>query len=295
MNTFPGEPKTTVVIATRNRSRELTRTLTELRALRPRPPIVVLDNASDDDTARAAEAFPDVLVIRLRRNLGAAARNIGVVLARTPYIAFSDDDSWWAGDALVTAEQRFDSCPRLGLIAGRTLVGAGNRDDPVNALMADSPLGRTAELPGPSVLGFLACASIVRREAYLQVAGFSPLLHFGAEERLLALDLAARGWQLCYLADVRAHHHPSAHRPSPDWRRRVEQRNNALITWMRRPLRRCVAETAELLGRAAREPGTVPVVAGVLRRLPWAVAQRRRLPPEVERRARILELADGRR
>lgn len=295
MNTASGEPKTTVVIATRNRSRELTRTLTELRALRPRPPIVVLDNASGDDTACAAEAFPDVLVIRLRRNFGAAARNLGVALARTPYIAFSDDDSWWAGDALVAAERIFDSCPRLGLVAGRTLVGADGRDDPVNALMADSPLGRTAELPGPSVLGFLACAAIVRKEAYLQAAGFSPLLHFGAEERLLAFDLAAHGWHLCYLADVRAHHHPSSHRPSPAWRRRAEQRNNALITWMRRPLRRCAAETAELLGRAPREPGTLLAVAGILRRLPWALAQRRRLPPDVERRARILELADGRR
>lgn len=294
MSTAPGEPKTTVVIATRNRSRELTHTLTELRALHPRPPIVVLDNASDDDTARAAEAFPDVLVIRLPRNLGAAARNLGVALARTPYIAFSDDDSWWAGDALVAAERIFDSCPRLGLIAGRTLVGADSRDDPVNALMADSPLGHTTELPGPSVLGFLACAAIVRKEAYLQASGFSPLLHFGAEERLLAFDLAARGWHLCYLADVRAHHHPSSYRPSPARRRRAEQRNNALITWMRRPLRRCVAETAELLGRVPHEPGALLAVAGVLRRLPWALAQRRRLPPDVERRARILELAHGR-
>lgn len=294
MSTVPGEPKTTVVIATRNRSRELTRTLTELCALRPRPPIVVLDNASADDTARAAEAFPDVLVIRLRRNLGAAARNLGVALARTPYVAFSDDDSWWAGDALVAAERVFDSCPRLGLVAGRTLVGADNRDDPVNRLMADSPLGHPAELPGPPVLGFLACAAIVRKEAYLQAAGFSPLLHFGAEERLLALDLAAYGWYLCYRADVRAHHHPSPHRPPPAWRRRAEQRNNVLITWMRRPLRRCVTATVGLLGRAAREPGTVLTVAGVVRRLPWALAQRRRLPVEVERRARILELAGGR-
>lgn len=292
MSAAHGEPKTTVVIATRNRAHELTRTLTELRALRPRPPIIVLDNASDDDTVSRAETFPDVKVIRLSCNLGAAARNLGVAIARTPYVAFSDDDSWWAGDALVEAERIFDSCPRLGLVAGRTLVGTDNRDDPVNELMATSPLGHPAGLPGPVVLGFLACAAIVRKEAYLQVAGFNPLLHFGAEERLLSLDLAAYGWHLCYVADVRAHHHPSPHRPPPAWRRRIEQRNNALIAWMRRPLRRCVAETVDLLGRATRDPGTLPTVAGVLRRLPWALAQRRRLPPEVECRARILELAE---
>ncbi|WP_245670949.1 glycosyltransferase family 2 protein [Nocardia flavorosea] len=290
-----GRARTTVVIATRNRAPELARTLTELRALRPRPEIVVLDNASDDDTAAVAATFPGVTVIRLPCNLGAAARNLGVEKARTPYVAFSDDDSWWAGDALTRAEQLFDACPRLGLVAGRTLVGATDRDDPVNELMATSPLGHAADLPGPSILGFLACAAIVRKQAYLRVGGFSPLLHFGAEEKLLALDLAAAGWQLCYVADIRAHHHPSAQRPAPAWRRRAEQRNNALITWMRRPLRRCAAETAGLLGRAVRDPRTAPVVAGVLRRLPWALAQRRRLPPAVERGAGTLELAEERK
>ncbi|PXX68927.1 GT2 family glycosyltransferase [Nocardia tenerifensis] len=282
--------KTTIVIATRNRAAELARTLAELSALRPRPPIVLVDNGSTDDTVGAAEAFSGVEIIRLPRNLGAAARNIGVAAARTPYVAFSDDDSWWAGDALPTAERLLDAHPRLGLIAGRTLVGADARDDPVNELMANSPLGHPPGLPGPLVLGFLACAAIVRKKAYLEVAGFSSLLHFGAEERLLSLDLATRGWHLCYVAHVHAHHHPSTRRPPQPWRRQVEQRNNALIVWMRRPLRRCATETTQLLAGALRDPGTLPAAAGFVSRLPWALAQRRRLPPEVERAARTLEL-----
>ena len=52
--------------------------------------------------------------------------------------------------------------------------------------MRDSPLEREADLPGPSVLGFLACGTIVRREAYLQAGGFDPLLFFFGEEELLA-------------------------------------------------------------------------------------------------------------
>ncbi|MFC4372951.1 glycosyltransferase family 2 protein [Nocardia halotolerans] len=286
--------RTTVVIATRNRATELARTLTELSALRPRPPILVLDNASDDGTADTAETFPGVRVVRLADNQGAAARNLGVTLARTPYVAFSDDDSWWAGDALAAAERILDAHPRVGLLAGRTLVGPANRDDPVNQLMADSPLGHHPDLPGPSVLGFLACAAIVRKAAFDQAAGFSSLLHFGAEERLLALDLAAHGWQLCYVPTVRAHHHPSAHRPPPAWRRRAEQRNNALITWLRRPLRQCAAESIDLVRRSVREPQTLLTLAEIGQRLPKALAQRRRLPPEVEHRARTLELAHPR-
>lgn len=73
--------------------------------------------------------------------------------------------------------------------------------------MAASPLGRHPSLPGPSVLGFLACSAIVRRSGFLGVGGFSTLLHFAAK-KLLSYDLAAHGWQLFYADDVHAHHHP---------------------------------------------------------------------------------------
>ncbi|APU20088.1 MULTISPECIES: glycosyltransferase family 2 protein [Actinoalloteichus] len=285
-------PQTTVVIATRDRAAELHRTLTRLRALRPAPPIIVVDNASSDDTAAGAARIAGVQVIRLRRNLGAAARNLGVTRAATPFVAFSDDDSWWAHDALPSAERILTAHPRVALLAARTLVGPTDSDDPLNQRMAASPLGHPTGLPGPSVLGFLACAAIVRRTAFLEVGGFSRLLHFGAEERLLALDLAAHGWALCYADRVLAHHHPSSARPPASWRLRAERRNNALITWMRRPWHRCAVETADLLHAVPRDRETRRVVAGLLRRLPAALVRRSRLPSEVERRVRILEHAD---
>jgi N-acetylglucosaminyl-diphospho-decaprenol L-rhamnosyltransferase len=62
-------------------------------------------------------------------------------------------------------------------VAARILVGPEERTDPVTALMADSPLPRAEDAPGPSVLGFLACSAVLRREAFLQVGGgFSPVL-----------------------------------------------------------------------------------------------------------------------
>ncbi|AGM05775.1 glycosyltransferase family 2 protein [Amycolatopsis keratiniphila] len=284
---------TTVVIATRDRAPELERTLRELTALRPPPPIVVVDNGSSDGTAATAAAFDGVRVVRLPRNIGVAARNLGVAVARTPYVAFSDDDSWWAEDALAEAERILDTHDDVGLVAAKTLVGEEEREDPVVSLMAASPLGRPEGLPGPAVLGFLACSAIVRRTAYLQAAGFHPLLRFGAEERLLSYDLAARGWWLCYAEEVRAHHHPSTVRPSPSWRERAELRNRMLITVMRRPVRRCLTEAGRALARVPREPHVLAALAGVLRRLPWALADRQRLPASVEHRIRVLEHAHG--
>ncbi|MFC4000862.1 glycosyltransferase family 2 protein [Prauserella oleivorans] len=274
--------RTTVVIATRNRAAELARTLDHILALRPAPPVIVVDNASTDDTAhRIRRDYPAARLIALPGNAGAAARNVGVEAAETPLVAFSDDDSWWAPEALPQAEILFDAYPRLGLLAAHTLVGPGEKSDPVCALMADSPLGTAPDLPGPCVLGFLACSAIVRREAFLQAGGFSPLLHFGAEEKLLAYDLAALGWGLCYVDRVVAHHHPSATRPPQAWRDRQEKRNNALIAAMRRPWRECARAALPLL----RDPATA---GAVLRRLPRALADRRPLPRDVEHQIREL-------
>jgi GT2 family glycosyltransferase len=281
--------RTTVVIATRNRSVELARTLRELRALRPAPPIIVLDNDSTDDTRARVAEFPGVRLVRLPHNAGAAARNAGVALAATPFVAFSDDDSWWAPDALPRAEALLTRHPGVGLLAARTLVGPAQRPDPVNELMAASPLGREPDLPGPSVLGFLACAAVVRVRAFRQVGGFSSLLHFGAEEKLLSYDLAARGWALCYVDELCAHHHPSAVRSTASGRRRLEQRNNTLIVWMRRPVRTGVGAAAALLRRALADPGAVAALAGALRRLPAALRRREPLPERVESSIRLLE------
>ncbi|AXB42389.1 glycosyltransferase family 2 protein [Amycolatopsis albispora] len=271
--------KTTVVIATRNRADELARTLGELSELHPRPPIIVVDNASTDHTADVVHAA-GARLLSLPRNLGAAARNIGVAAARTPYVAFSDDDSWWAPDALAKAELLFDRHARLGLIAGKTLVGPENRPDPVVELMARSPLGRDEGSPGPAVLGFLACSAIVRARAFANCGGFDPLLHFGAEEKLLSYDLAAAGWQLCYIEEVVAHHHPSPSRMRASRRRRLEARNNLLITWLRRTPRQCLAAVAATPPRA---------LAGAARRLPAVLRRRQRLPRAVEARVRLLE------
>lgn len=52
------------------------------------------------------------------------------------------------------------------------------------------------------VLGFLACAAIVRRHTFLDAGGFSPLLFFVGEERLLAYDLTAVGRLRCYAPEI---------------------------------------------------------------------------------------------
>ncbi len=277
-----------VVIATRDRSARLAVTLRHLLALPERPEVVVVDNASTDDTrALLARDFPQVRVLALPFNRGALARTHGVRALHTPYVAFSDDDSWWAPGALAAAARHFDAHPRLGLLAARTLVGPEQHEDPLNKVLADSPLGPASDLPGTQILGFLACASVVRRTAYLDAGGFHPLLFFGAEETLLAYDLAARGWGVTHCPDVVAHHHPA---PGPRaGRPAAVRRNEALTAWLRRPLSRALARTGALAAAARRDAAARQALRETLARLPRALRGRRPLPPHVERAARLLE------
>ena len=277
-----------VVIATRNRGPELVGTLARLRALPERPPVVVVDNGSTDGTAELVRVgHPGVRVVGLRRNWGGAARTVGARLVDSPYVAFSDDDSWWAPGALGWAAELLDRHPRLAVLAARVLVGPDQRHDPVCDEMAHSPLGRAADLPGPSVLGFIACGAVVRRSAFLEVGGFHARLGVGGEEELLSVDLAARGWGLAYVDEVVAHHHPSPSR-DPSGRRRVQVRNALWSAWLRRPLGGAARQTAHLAALALHQPGASSGLLLAMLGLPWVLRERRPVSHELEAALRTL-------
>jgi len=284
----PADRRVSVVIATRNRCAELCRTLRKLAALCPPPAVIVVDNASTDETAAVVRRrFPEVDLLRLPVNRGAAARNAGVLRADTPYVAFSDDDSWWEREAVGTAADTLDRHPRLGLIAAAVDVGGDGRPDPVNDALAEGLPPRPG-LPGPPVLGFLGCAAVVRRTAFWSVRGFSGALFFGAEETLLAYDLAAAGWELCHLPCVRARHAPSANRPPSAWRTAMERRNGLLISALRRPWPVVAAHAVDLARDALREPAARRALAGAFGRVA-SLRRRDPLPERVEADVRRLE------
>jgi GT2 family glycosyltransferase len=277
-----------VVIATRNRATELLGTLARLDALHEQLPIVVVDNGSTDGTAELVRTnYPGVRVVGLRRNRGGAARTVGARLVDSPYVAFSDDDSWWAPGALRRAVDVLNRHPRLAVLAARVLVGPDQRLDPVCDQMAHSPLPSADDLPGPSVLGFIACGAVVRRTAFLEVGGFDVRLGVGGEEELLSVDLATRGWGLAYVEEVVAYHHPSPTR-DPSGRRRIQVRNALWSAWLRRPLGGAARRTAHLAALAMHQPGAWSGVLLAMLGLPWVLRERRPVHRELEAALRTL-------
>jgi GT2 family glycosyltransferase len=277
----PTPADVTVVVASRNRCADLLASLPRHEA-----PVVLVDNGSTDDTVAAVrEAHPEVVLLTLQRNEGAHGRTLGVARAGTEFVAFADDDSWWAPGDLARAVEIMRAHPRLAVLNARILVGPEERLDPVCEEMAASPLGPFPDLPGPSLLGFVACGSVVRTEAFESVGGFDPVVRFPGEEERPALDLATAGWGMAYVDELTVHHHPSPRRHAPRRRQAAIWRSKLLTALMRLP----VTDVIRVLLEAARTGR--PGLEGLVRALPdvpAALARRRPIPPQVRADRRLL-------
>ncbi|MBV8644402.1 MAG: glycosyltransferase [Candidatus Eremiobacteraeota bacterium] len=271
----------TVVIATRNRATSLA---TTLERVTPLAPVVVVDNGSGDATSAMTRArFPSVRLLTLDRNDGAYARNLGARLATTPYVAFCDDDCWWAPGSLDRAVEVLESNPHVGLLNARVLVGSEQRLDPACAAMAASTLPSRDTVPGRLIVAFMAGASVVRRSLFLRLGGFHRRYHIGAEESLLSIDLLDAGYAIVYCEDVVVHHHPSPAERDHELRRFLVSRNQLWTSWLRRPLAVACRETARLVRLACRDRIARRALLHAAAGLPWVLRERRVVGADVER------------
>ena len=82
--------------------------------------LIVVDDASTDQTQTAVEQFQDLRIRYLhhQKNAGVcAARNTGLAAAQGRYIAFLDSDDEWRSDKLEKQIARFETAPeRVGVI-----------------------------------------------------------------------------------------------------------------------------------------------------------------------------------
>jgi GT2 family glycosyltransferase len=283
------DPRTSVVIITRDRRPELLRTLAHMTTIAEHPPIIVVDNGSADGTAEAvARAYPQVRVIPSPENLGAVGRNLAVELVETPYVAFCDDDTWWEPGALSRAADLLDAHPRLASVTGLILVQPGGSEDPITPELRDSPVSGPDWLPGPALMSILAGASMLRVSAFREAGGFSDRLVLGGEEELLCMDLASAGWWMCFAEDVVVHHAASVIR-DPRRRRMTGIRNTLWTTWLRRPAGAALRRTSTVLRSVPRDRASAIAAGQALAGLPWVLVERRVVPAHVERNLRLLE------
>ncbi|HEX2567263.1 MAG TPA: glycosyltransferase [Burkholderiales bacterium] len=271
----------TLVIVARDEARALLQAVGRALALPERPAVIVVDNGSEDDGAREAkERHPQVKLVRLPFDMGAAAFNVGVERAETAYVAVCDATTLWAEGSLAAAADLLDFYPRVAALAARVLRAPGGTEDPGSASLAKMPL-RSRGLPGREVLGLDPRAAVLRRAAFLEHGGFEPRFHRGGDA-LLAYDLAAAGWSLVHAPAVVAYR-PASSSEAPQ----SSVRNEILTAWLRRPLPAALRRTFKVLAAG----GSWSALRDALRDARWVLRNRRVIPAQVEARCRRLDAA----
>ncbi len=281
-----------IVIITRDRQHDLCKTLAALCQLPEQPPIIVVDNGSSDASVARARMFPSVTVIEAGENLGADARRIGLCYARTPYVAFADDDVIWRAGSLARAVALLDQFPQVALLTAKVLVGENQEVDPICLEMAASPLRADGDVPGPCLIGFLAGASVVRRDAVLPAMEAVPRrLLIGGEEEWIAVNILAGGRHICYISELLASHYPSPVRNAAQ-RRRLQLRNAIWFAFLRRPVRSAMRRTLAIAASEPRDWFSVMACMLALAELPWLLHERQVVPPNIEAMLQLVDRFD---
>jgi glycosyltransferase involved in cell wall biosynthesis len=105
-----------VVIPAYNRERLVASALESVLAQTRAPAeIIVVDDGSTDDTAAVAQSF-GANVLRQSNAGVSAARNAGVRIAGSPWIAFLDSDDLWAANKLEVQWEALEACPETGMV-----------------------------------------------------------------------------------------------------------------------------------------------------------------------------------
>lgn len=116
-------PTVSVIITSHNRPRLLGAAIESARAAGRDVEVVVVDDASTDETADTCRKFSDVRYVRIERNQRVAgARNIGILNSSGEFITFLDDDDRRISGSLELQSEALAGSPTAGLIYAQSLV-----------------------------------------------------------------------------------------------------------------------------------------------------------------------------
>src|ERR1700749_4613661 len=111
--------RVSIIITTHNRPRLLSRAVASARLSGRDPEIVVVDDASTDETVEVCRSLQGIRYIRVeRRQGGACARNVGLRVSSGQYISFLDDDDERLPGSLDMQVERLEAEPSAGMIYG---------------------------------------------------------------------------------------------------------------------------------------------------------------------------------
>lgn len=197
-------PSVSVIIPAYNAEKFIAETLTSVLAQTlPDVEVIVVDDGSRDGTADVVQRFPSVRYVRKPNGGVSAARNMGVSLAQSAYIAFLDADDIWHPDKLRQQLQALSSHPDSVLSCTRIT----NRETDRAAFDTrtppqDAPHRLYPDLSVSFLEPYLATSTVmVRKSAFDATGGFDTSLRI-AEDVDFYLRVLAKAPHVVYMSET---------------------------------------------------------------------------------------------
>ncbi len=192
-----------VVIPTYNCARYLPRALDSVATQTYRNfQIFVIDDGSTDNTEEMVGHFSSQCVFQKQAHAGpAAARNRGIRISSSPYIAFLDADDVWLPQKLERQIELLERRPEVGLVCSDCAVGGVKDRDGSHFQGRVVSQGEVFERLVSDCFIFTPTV-VLRRECLLEVGGFHEALAV-SEDLNLWLKIASR-WPITFIPEVLA-------------------------------------------------------------------------------------------
>ncbi len=222
----------TIVIVTRNRDKLLKKCLDSLNAERSAGyELVVVDNASEDNTQKILSKYKDVTLIINRKNIGvAAARNKGASKARGKYIIFLDDDTYLEKganfkkiiDYLKKNRKVALAGPKILYPSGQVQESARSFPKPLaviwrgtifhklfpNTSFYKNYILKDADLSHTQVVDWvMGACQIIDKDIFNKVGKYSEKYFFGWEDIEFCYRLKNKGFEVVYFPHVEVIHY----------------------------------------------------------------------------------------
>ena len=158
-----------VIIPTHSRPHLLSRAVESARSAARDVEIIVVDDASNDETATVCRSLTGINYIRLDRNQGVAgARNVGILASTGKYIAFLDDDDLRVPGSLDIQAAALDENAEVGFVCG-AMVMADQEYQPTGEVFLPRNSGSVfwdlVELDFP----VMPLSTLIRKECFLRI------------------------------------------------------------------------------------------------------------------------------
>lgn len=243
-------PLVSIVTICWNRKADICESLSKIREIDySNMEVIVVDNASEDGTQETIEReFPEVRLIKMFRNIGIEAYNIGFKNAKGEYIIILDDDSFPQKDAVQRMVDKFRRDSKLGMVAF-DVRNFYNYDDVKNEEYdeREQVLQETAAVAEDYLLAFNGAGAGVRREL-LERVGFYPeefFLYWNEQDT--AFRILNTGYKIQFFSDVVSYHKYSP-KNRDSWRAPFYYARNAFwLVWKNYPLDMALKLTLKMI------------------------------------------------